>query len=354
MDDALFQRLLAPIAADTPAGADLGYTSLFDQIREARHADDPELAQGDWIATLKVADWERTARLCEEALAAQSKDLRLAAWYVDALAHTDGFDGIAFGLKFLAALLDAHWPRLFPLPDDGDLGERSGRIEWLDAQLAGTVRTLPLTALEHGGYSWHDHSTAHAQDGEGSRPAPAASAQRQPAPPATLLERSIAASGPQWFAELDARLECVRQAWQALDASLARHFGPQAPVMRQICDAVEDCTRLLARLHHHGSATPAIAAHTAPPPTPAIDQPAPQGVCSTAAQSPAGRAAAIRQLEEVARYFRHHEPHSPVALLVERAARWAGMSFEEWLETVIKDGSTLGQLQELLEFRASD
>ncbi|QDF96501.1 hypothetical protein CJ010_08100 [Azoarcus sp. DD4] len=354
MDEALLRRLLAPVAADAPAGADLGYTSLFDQIREARHADDPSLAQGDWVATLKVADWELTARLCEEALAVQSKDLRLAAWYVDALAHTAGFDGIAFGLTFLANLLDAHWPQLFPRPDDGDLGERSGRIEWLDAQLAGTVRTLALTSPDHGGYSWHDNSPSHAPDGEGSRPAPAATVPGQPAPPATLLERSAAASGPQWFAKLDARLERVRHAWQGLDASLARHFGLQAPVMRQTCDAVEACTRLAARLHRHGSATPAIAAHTAPPPTAATDQAAPPDIRSAACESPAGRVEAIRQLEEVARYFRHHEPHSPVALLVERAARWAGMSFEEWLQTVIKDGSTLGQLQELLEFRASD
>ena len=63
------------------------------------------------------------------------------------------------------------------------------------------------------------------------------------------------------------------------------------------------------------------------------------------------RAQAVQMLGEVARYFRTHEPHSPVSLLAERAARWATMSLEEWLQHVVKDDSTLGQLQELLDFR---
>ncbi len=63
------------------------------------------------------------------------------------------------------------------------------------------------------------------------------------------------------------------------------------------------------------------------------------------------RAQAVQMLGEVARYFRTHEPHSPVSLLAERAARWATMSLEEWLQHVVKDDATLGQLRELLDFR---
>ncbi|MDR1646765.1 MAG: hypothetical protein LBR88_01845, partial [Zoogloeaceae bacterium] len=57
---------------------------------------------------------------------------------------------------------------------------------------------------------------------------------------------------------------------------------------------------------------------------------------------------AIRQLRTVAYWFRSHEPHSPVALLIERAVQWAEMPFEKWLSDVIKDKATLEQLQELL------
>ena len=59
---------------------------------------------------------------------------------------------------------------------------------------------------------------------------------------------------------------------------------------------------------------------------------------------------AVNQLREIARFFRDTEPHSPVALLADRAARWAEMPLEQWLSTVIKDDVTLGQLRELLDW----
>ena len=59
---------------------------------------------------------------------------------------------------------------------------------------------------------------------------------------------------------------------------------------------------------------------------------------------------AVNQLREIARFFRDTEPHSPVSLLAERAARWAEMPLEQWLSTVIKDDVTLGHLRELLDW----
>jgi type VI secretion system protein ImpA len=63
------------------------------------------------------------------------------------------------------------------------------------------------------------------------------------------------------------------------------------------------------------------------------------------------RARAIVQLREVATYFRTHEPHSPVAPLVERAARWGEMNLESWLTEVVSDETMLTALKTLLDFR---
>jgi type VI secretion system protein ImpA len=60
------------------------------------------------------------------------------------------------------------------------------------------------------------------------------------------------------------------------------------------------------------------------------------------------RAEAIDRLREIARYFRAHEPHSPAALLAERAARWAETPLEDWLAEVIKDKAALEKLREQL------
>ena len=54
---------------------------------------------------------------------------------------------------------------------------------------------------------------------------------------------------------------------------------------------------------------------------------------NTATAGAMTRDEAIRQLREVARFFRATEPHSPVAYLAEKAARWGEMPLHEWLRS---------------------
>ena len=60
------------------------------------------------------------------------------------------------------------------------------------------------------------------------------------------------------------------------------------------------------------------------------------------------RAQALAQLRAVAEYFRHTEPHSPVAYLAERAATWGEQSLHVWLRGVVKDPAVCAQLEEML------
>ena len=65
-------------------------------------------------------------------------------------------------------------------------------------------------------------------------------------------------------------------------------------------------------------------------------------------------AQAVAKLREAAAYFRTYEPHSPVAALADRAAKWAAMNLDTWLAEVIKDDAVLGQLRTLLDFPRED
>ena len=47
--------LMQPVPGGHPAGEDMSYSLVFDQIREARRHDDPSLSMGDWEVSLKVA-----------------------------------------------------------------------------------------------------------------------------------------------------------------------------------------------------------------------------------------------------------------------------------------------------------
>jgi type VI secretion system protein ImpA len=57
---------------------------------------------------------------------------------------------------------------------------------------------------------------------------------------------------------------------------------------------------------------------------------------------------ALAQLRQVAEFFRRTEPHSPVAYLAEKAARWGEQPLHAWLRSVIKDDASLARLEDLL------
>lgn len=62
----------------------------------------------------------------------------------------------------------------------------------------------------------------------------------------------------------------------------------------------------------------------------------------------ASRAHALELLRQVAIFFRHTEPHSPVAYLAEKAVHWGAMPLHAWLRSVVKDSGSLSHIEELL------
>src|SRR2546428_2347766 len=70
--------LLAPIPGDNPAGENLQYSGIYDEIREARRADD-NLTKGDWEHEPKVSEWPKVVELSTSALASQTKDLQIGS-----------------------------------------------------------------------------------------------------------------------------------------------------------------------------------------------------------------------------------------------------------------------------------
>lgn len=364
MDQALqdkLETLLAPISADRPAGEDLGYSALFDQIREARRADDPALSQGDWAASVKVAEWSKVRQLCEEALRGQTKDLQLAVWYAEALTKQDGYVGAAFGLQLVLGLLQRYWETLYPELDPDDLDERVGKLEWMNVQLGQALRQVALTSPQQGGYDWYRWQESREVENLGLRDGDARErAISEGKLSGDAFDKSARDSGVAWFQKLVDGLAATRAAYGELDRAIDERFGYSAPSLAEVREALNACTEVVQRLfEQYGGGRPAAESVASGSTDAAVSHDAHQASAPVAAASTQfqsagpinGRAEAIRQLREVARYFRSHEPHSPVALLAERAAKWAEMPLEDWLQTVIKDDSTLGQLKELLDIR---
>ena len=136
---------MQPISDEAPSGENLRYSGLYDDIMEARRADDP-LALGDWTANLKTADYRKVVEIGGGALTERTKDLQVAAWLTESLIRQYGFPGLRDSLKLLAMLQENFWDTMHPEVDEGDMEGRGNAIEWFDVQGAESIQRVKLTA----------------------------------------------------------------------------------------------------------------------------------------------------------------------------------------------------------------
>lgn len=349
-------KLLQPISEQSPAGNDLSYATLFDDIRDARRSDDPGLTQGQWETEVKTADWNRVRNLCESAFQTQTKDFQLAAWYTEALVNLEGFGGLTEGLALLNGLIRQYWYVGFPLLDGDDAGERAAKFEWLNTQLPFAIKKIPLTNTANGSYSWLQWEESRWVENIGLRDGKAkADAIADGKLAGEAFDKAAKQSGKAFYEPLVADVHAAMNALDALIQQVDTQFGADAPSLIDMRSVLTSCAALADKLLMEISGRPASS----------LPRTSEQGELphTTSSTHNAGvktvgalqnRNDAIQSLRDVAQYFRINEPQSPVALLAERAARWAEMSMDEWLAAVIKDDGTLSQLRELLDIPASN
>jgi type VI secretion system protein ImpA len=360
MTKQLVTELLEPIPGGHPGGTDLAYFKEFDAIREARRADDPTLAQGAWETEIKAAQWPLVRELCEEALRKKSKDFQIACWYTEALTRLEGFSGLDTGLKLLNGLLTDFWEFAYPELDPTDLEERISKFEWLDTQMPHVLRSVPMTSAKSGGYSWLQWEESRSVENLGARDAQAKEAALAEGKlAADTFDKAADASGGKFYEKLLAQLIAVQNTHAELETLVDRAFGADSPSLRSMRDAIAGCVdlanRLAVRTGAKAQPAPIVATPNTPATAPIVTQQERPAMNAPQFSGPIqSRSEAVNQLREISRFFRDTEPHSPVALLADRAARWAEMPLEQWLSTVIKDDATLGQLRELLDWERGE
>lgn len=323
-------KLLVPISADGPCGEDLAFSPEFDAINRARQADDPSIEQGAWVTTLKEADWKFVSKRCTELIETRSKDLQLAVWLAEAMAKTDRLAGLASSLRLLAALCERYWQEVHPLPDEDGHERRIGNLAWIAARIAPLVKEVPVAE----GVSMLAWETARARGPEAVAELETARARVTPAARQALHETAQDCLGA--LAELERVVD------ERLGAD-GPSFGAGRAALRDVADIVAPPAAPPAR-SGQGVAASAPAIVTAG---------APLRVHPVAADGPLqSREQALAQLRGVAEFFRRTEPHSPVAYLAEKAARWGEQPLHAWLRAVIKDEASLTRLEELLGIEA--
>ena len=361
-----FDRLLAPVSPDLPSGENLQYSGLYDEIREARRADD-QLEQGDWKRELKVADWDEVVALATDALLTKTKDLQICAWLAEGLTMTKGFAGCRDGLKLMKGLHADFWETCFPEIDKGDMEGRANVLSFFDRQVALALRKAPLTRAPGMNFSWLEWSESRPYDIPETIAGPLdpdsqsrlADLKRQAAEENKTsgedYRKAKSGTPKSWYEDAARALAQAWDEFQGLDRVMDEKFGRQTPGLGELKKAIEEVRRVVDGILKEKRALE--------PDAPAAGAAAGGEGPSDAAEGGAvyrvagpsgpirGRAEALARLGEVAEFFRQTEPHSPVSYLVQRAIAWGQMPLEIWLADVIKDTSVLEGIKETLGIR---
>ncbi len=336
--------LLLPIDGPQPAGCNMEYQPLYEQIRQARESDPDYLPQDEWSSAPRKADWLMVARVSETVLKEHSKDMQVACWLTEAWTQINGTTGLLAGLELLNAMIADWWQACWPVLEEEGASYRHGQLNRLDRDLSQLLLTRPLlqdteSSLMH----WQQVLSYEHQ------------AQSQKNEP--LGEDFSMATFVVWASKLPVQkvqrvLDEVAACQQRIDA-LEQSYAQQNPeaegyVLRQTQERLGDLHDFVQRIAKCNTQEQeeTLMLNVLDPQS-VGDAPVSPRRDSTQ-QQVMSRELAISQMLTISHYFRQTEPSSPVPMLMERAARWATMPLSEWLKEMVGDEKSLQEINFVL------
>lgn len=315
----LHAACLAPVSAESPAGADLRHDIRLNAIKDARRED---LLPG---ADFKQADWATVVAQCTAMLQKETKDLQLAAWLTEALMRRSGLPGLHTGIAITRGLVEHFWETVYPLPEEGDLELRAGPLEWIGAKLPLPLRLSPV----FGRFSCADLDSA--------RTVPSEQKAQQDPDQRKLREEAVKVGKPTpeeveeaqdgmnkaQLRSLIADTDDTLRELQALETICDERMGRDAPAFGPLRNAIDEPRRLLVGL---------LARRLENDPDPVEEAPATDDIASggdTPAEGdgaispePTSAADAGRRVSVVARWLRQQQRANPTPYRLLRGYRW--------------------------------
>lgn len=250
--------ILLPIPGDNPCGENMRYTTVYDEIQEARRSDDL-LDQGDWQHEVKLSDWQQVYSLCVDALTNQTKDLQIAAWLLESLTMTKGFEGVNQGLTIINQFFELFWDTLYPEIEDDDLDYRAGPLEFMNDKLWFPVKEISITDPgKTPGFSWMKWEESRAvgfekdlldQYGDVNDTKRKARDEKiaEGKLSAEEFESAVKSSNRAYYETLfESVSQCVDQ-FNILDNTVDEKFGRDAPRLAELKKSLEDCLSQVTR-----------------------------------------------------------------------------------------------------------
>jgi type VI secretion system protein ImpA len=342
LETADLEAILAPLAGDQPTGVDLRQdyapTSIYFRLRDARAAArdaerQAETAEGgeEGLPTL----WRPVATLAIDALKASSKDLEIATWLTEALVRIAGLPGLMAGASVIAGLAEQYWDGLFPMPDEHGMETRVAAVAGLSGQGADGTLMQPLRKSvlfrrpDGSPFGLWQYQATLELSGITD---PERRAQRMAAGvlPFDDVDKEARLAGPSyWSAQRDA-ISHVMVAWQEMGRVLDEKAGQASPSGNRVRELLDLMLETSNRFAPQGTTTTAADAAGA-----ATDGGAPTAAAASGALT--GREQALRQLGEVAEWFKRNEPNSPIGFTLDEAARRARLAWPDLIAELVSD-----------------
>lgn len=352
-----FARLLAPITEDSPAGKDLRqdpspvskYQTIKSARSAARAAERKSMHDGD--TTEADEQWRKIISLAPDILSNQSKDLEVASWLSEAMIRRYGFQGLRDSFKLIQGLLENHWDGLYPMPDEDGLDTRTSPITGLNGEgaegvLIAPIRKVPLTQAPNLFSFWQYQQALDIPRGPDSETARQAKIEKLGFS-LEEIEKSVAESSSEFFVDQLDDITAAIDYCKNIGAQLEQLCQPEeAPSVRNIISILEECR---GAINHIGkdklpvaeTVTTVTLEHTATEQTTMTTTVGVVGESFSAAGAINSRAAAMKQLQEIADFFRKTEPHSPISYVIERSIKWGSMPLNELIVELITEPSAL-------------
>jgi len=343
LETADFEAILAPLAGDQPTGVDLRQdfapTSIYFRLRDARAQSRDAERQADTEGSDEglPALWKPVATMAIGALKANSKDLEVATWLTEALVRIAGLRGLMAGASVIGGLVERHWDGLFPMPEEGDMEARVAAVAGLSGQGADGTLMQPLRKValfrrpDGAPFSIWQYQAAVELSGITD---PARRAQRIDSgvlPFEEVEKEARLAGAAHWSAQRELITQTLA-AWKEMERQFDEKAGDASPAANRVRELLEFVSETCGRFAPP-DATDGAAEMTS------ATAPAGDGAAAVAVTpgSITGREQALRQLTEIAAWFKRNEPSSPIGFTLDEAVRRARLGWPELVAELVAD-----------------
>ena len=280
-----------------------------------------------------------------------SKDIEVAAWYIEALVRVHGYAGFRDGLKLAQQLAVTFWDDIYPIPDeddDEDIRENSlcnptqaSTVKVAKAPLSRLFVILksPKTAKWSLLLYWQYLQAMELQKiaDEEIREERIATAGIS----VDIFQKAMDSSSVQFCQDLIEDIEGCLEAFQELTQTLDEKGGEFSPPSSNIKNILTEILGVIKHLSKDKLALAAPAEDATEGGEAGDSADTAPGVATGGVSVTAGaiqnREEAFKQLLRISDFFMKTEPHSPVPYAIAKAVRWGRMPLHELMSELLTD-----------------